>query len=52
MKLKLNRVRNRVNDAIEIIKKYHALAGAHIDGAVSRGSVMVYAPVDVPPWEF
>ncbi|NUQ52551.1 MAG: 7-cyano-7-deazaguanine synthase [Phycisphaerales bacterium] len=47
-----DRVRNRVNDAIEIIKKYHALAGAHIDGAVSRGSVMVYAPVDVPPWEF
>ena len=47
-----DRVRNRVNDAIEIIKKYHATAGAHIDGAISRGSVMAYAPVDVPPWEF
>ncbi|MCE7904118.1 MAG: hypothetical protein DYH20_16215 [Gammaproteobacteria bacterium PRO9] len=47
-----DRVRNRVNDAIEIIKKYHTVAGAHIDGALSRGSVMVYAPVDVPPWEF
>lgn len=47
-----DRVRNRVNDAIEIIKKYHATAGDHIDGAISRGSVMAYAPVDLPPWEF
>jgi len=47
-----DRVRNRVNGTIEIINKYHATAGAHIDGAILRGSVMAYAPADVPPWEF
>lgn len=47
-----DRVRNRVNDVIEIIKKYHPVAGAHLDGAILRGSVMTYAPADAPPWEF
>lgn len=47
-----DRVRNRVNDVIEIIKKYHPVAGAHLDGAILRGSVMTYAPADTPPWEF
>jgi hypothetical protein len=47
-----DRVRNRLNDTINIIKKYHKSAGAHIDGAIRRGSVMTYAPVEVPPWEF
>jgi len=47
-----DRVRNRVNDTIEIIKKYHPAAGAHIDGAILRGSVMTYEPAEAPPWEF
>ncbi|MBX3367419.1 MAG: hypothetical protein KF912_08925 [Phycisphaeraceae bacterium] len=47
-----DRVRNRLNDTIDIIKKYHKSAGAHIDGAILRGSVMTYEPADVPPWEF
>lgn len=47
-----DRVRNRVNDVIEIIKKYHSAAGAHLDGAILRGSVMTYEPSDAPPWEF
>lgn len=47
-----DRVRNRVNDTIEIIKKYHPTAGAHIDGAILRGTVMTYEPSDVPPWDF
>lgn len=47
-----DRVRNRVNDTIEVIKKYHAVAGAHIDEAIARGPEMTYAPIDAPPWEF
>lgn len=47
-----DRVRNRVNDTIEIIRKYHSTAGDHIDGAILRGSVMTYEPADVPPWDF
>lgn len=47
-----DRVRNRLNDTIDIVKKYHKSAGAHIDGAIRRGSVMTYAPSEVPPWEF
>jgi len=47
-----DRVRNRLNDLLAIIKKYHPAAGAHLDGAILRGSVMTYEPADAPPWEF
>lgn len=48
----VDRVRNRLNDAIEIITRYHPAAGAHIDHAIVRGSTMKYAPVNDPGWEF
>lgn len=47
-----DRVRNAVDRTMDIIKKYHPTAGSHIDGAILRGSVMTYAPADLPPWEF
>ncbi len=47
-----DRVRNALDRTIDIIKKWHPTAGAHIDGAILRGSVMTYAPVDIPPWDF
>lgn len=47
-----DRVRNAVDRTIATIQKYHSSAGTHLDGAISRGSVMTYAPTEVPPWEF
>ena len=47
-----DRVRNALDRTIDSIKKWHPTAGVHIDGAILRGSVMTYAPVDVPPWDF
>ncbi|GJQ27738.1 MAG: hypothetical protein HBSAPP02_27700 [Phycisphaerae bacterium] len=47
-----DRVRNAVDRTIKIIKKYHSSAGAHLDEAISRGSVMTYAPAEIPPWIF
>ncbi|MCW5756713.1 MAG: 7-cyano-7-deazaguanine synthase [Phycisphaeraceae bacterium] len=47
-----DRVRNALDRTVGIIKKYHPTAGAHIDDAILRGSVMTYAPADIPPWDF
>lgn len=46
-----DRVRNAVDRTVEVIKKYHSTAGDHLDQSIRRGSVMTYAPVDMPPWE-
>lgn len=45
-----DRVRNAVDRTIDLLKKYHPSAGNHLDGAISRGSVMKYAPDEVPAW--
>lgn len=47
-----DRVRNAVDRTAATIKKYHPTAGAHIDGAIRRGSVMTYEPADLPDWDF
>lgn len=47
-----DRVRNRVDDLIGTIKKYHKSAGDHLDEAITLGFCMSYAPVIVPTWEF
>ena len=47
-----DRVRNGVDRTIDVIRTYHPTAGSHLDGAILRGSVMTYAPGEVPEWEF
>lgn len=47
-----DRVRNRINGTVEVIKRYHPTAGGHIDASIVRGSVMTYDPAEAPPWDF
>ncbi len=47
-----DRVRNAVDRTVEVVTKYHSTSGDHLDQSIRRGSVMTYAPVDMPPWEF
>lgn len=47
-----DRVRNAVDRAIERIAQDHKAAAAHLDSAVTRGSVMAYSPSETLPWEF
>lgn len=47
-----DRVRNAVDRAIERIAQDHKAAAAHLDAAVTRGSVMAYSPSETLPWEF
>jgi hypothetical protein len=46
------KVTNAINRAIASISEVHPALASHLDGAITRGTTLIYAPENPPAWVF